>query len=70
MKENDQIPHAIALWMRWEIHERRADGMLTGNPKDFKEFSGIIPCDDKQHGNDLIERIMKILKDEVENKSR
>jgi hypothetical protein len=67
MDNHDEFPHSIALWVHWELHQRRPDGRLEGSPKEQKKYNGAIHFNNRKEALDSINSIMEKLKEELEN---
>ena len=67
LKPSDEAPHSVALWFRYEIHPRKADGFLLGAPKEHHNYSGTLHFQDLAEAKSKIEEIIANLKKDIEN---
>ena len=62
---NDNAPHSIVYWFRWEIHERNMRGQLSGSPVDGKDFRGVLHYENREEAKNNIDHIVNQFKEEL-----
>ena len=65
MENNYQPPHSVAIWLRWEIHEKKVNGQLSGRPVDYRDITGVLHCKSKEEALEIIEGIINNLKEDI-----
>ena len=63
---NEKAPHSIAFWIRLESHERMSNGRCSGHPTDKKECHGILNCENKKEAEEIISKLIDVIKEEFE----
>ncbi len=62
-----EVPHSIAIWIRWELHERKPDGKLSGAPQAHKNYSGVLNFENKEEAMKTINELLNKIKMEIDN---
>ena len=64
-KGNDNAPHSMVYWLKWEIHERHMNGQISATPKDHKDFRGVLHFENRKDAQEAIEIIVSKFKEEL-----
>lgn len=63
------IPHSIAFWLQWEIHERNPNGSLLASPVDCKNYRGVLHCENKEDAKRIIDKIINNFKENLKDEN-
>ena len=62
---NDQAPHSIVYWLKWEIHEKKFDGQLSAGSKDNKEYRGVLNCENRVEAQNVMKGLIDRFTEDV-----